>query len=89
MGTASGVLNMLQRFGGAFGVAVVSAVFASSGNLVSAAGVLDGFRPALAVAGGLSLAGTLSALAARPAQAGAGTSESQVARQSAAAGVTT
>jgi len=69
MGTASGVLNMLQRLGGVFGVALVSAVFAANGHLGSASGVLDGFRPALAVAGGLSLAGALAALCVRPGRA--------------------
>jgi EmrB/QacA subfamily drug resistance transporter len=62
MGKASGVLNTLQRFGGVFGVAVVSAVFAGSGELVSPAGLVSGFRPALAVSAGLSLLGAASAL---------------------------
>jgi EmrB/QacA subfamily drug resistance transporter len=62
MGKASGVNNMLQRFGGVFGVAVVSAVFAANGHLGTPAGVTTGFRPALAVSAGLSLAGAASAL---------------------------
>src|SRR5215472_4602698 len=36
MGTASGVLNMLQRFGGVVAVAVASAVFAANGHLGTA-----------------------------------------------------
>src|SRR6516164_6608469 len=36
MGTASGVLNMLQRFGGVMAVAVASAVFVSNGHLGTA-----------------------------------------------------
>src|SRR5215472_14181972 len=48
MGKASGVNNTLQRFGGAFGVAMVSAVFAANGHLGSPAAVTAGFRPALA-----------------------------------------
>jgi len=66
MGKASGVLNTLQRFGGVFGVALVSVVFAGSGQLVSAAGVTSGFRPALAVSAGLSLLGAACALAVGP-----------------------
>lgn len=57
MGKASGVLNTLQRFGSVFGVAIISAVFAGSGHLGAAASVVSGFRPALAVAAGLSLVG--------------------------------
>jgi hypothetical protein len=74
MGKASGVLNTLQRFGGVFGVAIVSAVFAGSGQLATPAGVTAGFRPALAVSAGLSLLGAASALAVRrPRQAPAAT----------------
>jgi EmrB/QacA subfamily drug resistance transporter len=62
MGKASGVLNTLQRFGGVFGVAVVSAVFAGSGALTSQVNIVSGFRPALAVSAGLSLLGAASAL---------------------------
>jgi MFS family permease len=63
-GKASSVLNTLQRFGGAFGVAGVSVVFARYGGLANAQTVLDGFRPALAAAAGLSLLGAVAALAA-------------------------
>jgi EmrB/QacA subfamily drug resistance transporter len=63
MGKASGVLNTLQRFGSVFGVALIAAVFAGSGHLGSAAGMVSGFRPALAVSAGLSLLGAVSALA--------------------------
>lgn len=74
MGKASGVNNTLQRFGGVFGVAVTSAVFASSGHLGSPTAVLAGFRPALIVSAGLSVIGAASALfvtARRPAAASA------------------
>jgi EmrB/QacA subfamily drug resistance transporter len=74
MGKASGVLNTLQRLGGVFGVAIVSAVFAGSGQLGTPAGVTAGFRPALAVSAGLSLLGAASALAvSRPRRAPAAT----------------
>ncbi|HEY2079070.1 MAG TPA: DHA2 family efflux MFS transporter permease subunit, partial [Streptosporangiaceae bacterium] len=63
MGTASGVQNTLQRFGSVFGVAIVSAIFSASGHLGSAAGVISGVRPALTASAGLSLLGTLTALA--------------------------
>lgn len=63
IGTASGVLNTLQRFGAVFGVAIVAAVFSASGHLGSASGVVAGVRPALATSAALSLLGALSALA--------------------------
>jgi EmrB/QacA subfamily drug resistance transporter len=61
LGTASGVNNTLQRLGGVFAVAAVSAVFAHTGHLGGPAGVIAGFRPALALSAGLSLLGTLTA----------------------------
>ncbi|HYW26834.1 MAG TPA: DHA2 family efflux MFS transporter permease subunit [Terriglobales bacterium] len=64
MGRASGATNTLQRFGGVFGIAVASAVFAASGHLGTAAGFTAGFRPALAVVAGLSALGAACALAA-------------------------
>ncbi|MGN6796325.1 MAG: MFS transporter [Streptosporangiaceae bacterium] len=63
VGKASGVQSTLQRFGAVFGVAIVVAVFSANGRLSSPAGVVDGFRPALATAAGFSLAGAMAALA--------------------------
>jgi EmrB/QacA subfamily drug resistance transporter len=63
IGKASGVNNTLQRFGGAFAVAAVTAVFASYGHLGSPASVVSGYRPALAVSAGLSLIGAMAAMA--------------------------
>jgi hypothetical protein len=63
MGRASGATSTLQRFGGVFGIAVASAVFAANGHLGSAAGFTAGFRPALAAVAGLSVLGAVSALA--------------------------
>jgi hypothetical protein len=63
MGKASGVNNTLQRFGGVFGVAVVTAVFAATGHLGTPEQVAAGFRPGLAVAAGLSVLGAATALA--------------------------
>jgi EmrB/QacA subfamily drug resistance transporter len=63
MGRASGANSTLQRFGAAFGVAVATAVFAAHGHLGTPASFDAGFRPALAVAAGLSLLGAVSAVA--------------------------
>jgi EmrB/QacA subfamily drug resistance transporter len=62
IGKASGANTTLQRFGGAFGVAIVTAVFSAHGRLGLPAAFQAGFRPALAVAAGLSLAGAVTAL---------------------------
>jgi EmrB/QacA subfamily drug resistance transporter len=63
MGKASGANVTLQRFGGAFGIAASTAVFAANGQLGTPASFTAGFRPALALAAGLSLLGVVSALA--------------------------
>ena len=62
VGRASGVNNTMQRFGGAFGVALVSAVFAAHGHLGTAASFTAGYRPALLGSAALSLAGALVAV---------------------------
>src|SRR5215831_10385177 len=72
IGKASGVNNTVQRFGGAFGVAIVTAVFASYGHLGSPASVVSGYRPALAVSAGLSLVGAMAAVAVGRRRAAAG-----------------
>ena len=63
VGRASGVSNTVQRFGGAFGIALASAVFAAHGHLGSAASFTAGYRPAMLVSAALSLAGALVAVA--------------------------
>jgi hypothetical protein len=63
MGRASGVNNTVQRFGGAFGVAIATAVFAARWHLGSPAGMVAGYRPAIAAEAGLSLLGALAAAA--------------------------
>ena len=60
IGRASCVSTM-QRFGAAFGIATVTAVCTANGHLGSAASVTAGYRPALAVAAGFSLAAVLTA----------------------------
>ncbi len=62
MGRASGVTNTLQRFGGAFGVAIVSAVFAANGHLGTESSVIRGIQPALATSALLALIGCIAAL---------------------------
>ena len=63
VGRASGVNNTMQRFGAAFGIAIVTAVFAASGHLGSVAAFTAGYRPAMAVAAGISLLGAAAAVA--------------------------
>ena len=62
MGKASGVNSTLQRFGGAFAIAVAAAVFTANGHLGSALAFSTGFRPALGVVAVLSVIGAISAL---------------------------
>ena len=52
VGQASGVSNTMQRFGGAFGIALASAIFAAQGHLGSAASFTAGYRPAMLVSAG-------------------------------------
>jgi MFS family permease len=61
-GTASGIFNMMQRFGAVFAVAIASSVVTAYGHTGTAGGVTDGFRPAIAVSAALSLLGALSAV---------------------------
>jgi len=71
IGKASGSFNMMRQLGGAFGVAILAAVFAAAGGYTSAAAFSAGFAPAIAAASGLALAGALAGLAlpGRPGQA--------------------
>jgi EmrB/QacA subfamily drug resistance transporter len=62
-GTASGIYNMMQRFGAVFAVAIASSVFTAYGHIGNPAAVTDGFRPAIAVSAALSLLGALAATA--------------------------
>ena len=70
LGKAAGVVNTMQLFGATFGVAIATVVFNARGSLDSPTSVSDGFRPALAVAAGLSVLGALSGLALRRARRG-------------------
>ena len=79
VGRASGVANTMQRFGGAFGIALVSAVFAAHGHLGSAASFTTGYRPAMLGSAGLSLAGALVSTGIARRRAAAGTRANVVA----------
>jgi MFS family permease len=65
LGKASGTLNTLQQFGAVFGIAIVTAVFNTHGSLADPATVASGYRPALAVAAGLSVLGAVTAIGIR------------------------
>jgi hypothetical protein len=71
IGKASGSFSMMRQLGGAFGIAIAAAVFATAGGYTSAAAFSDGFAPAIAAAAGLALAGAFAGLAlpGRPGQA--------------------
>jgi EmrB/QacA subfamily drug resistance transporter len=58
IGTASGAFTTMRQLGGAFGVAVLGAVFAATGGYATPAAFSHGFTTAFAVAAGLALAGT-------------------------------
>ena len=62
IGKASGAFTTMRQLGGAFGIAILVAVFASSGSYRSAQAFSDGFVPAIAVAAALALAGAIAAV---------------------------
>lgn len=66
MEKASGINNVMQRFGAAVAVAIASSVFSAYGHLGSASAVTDGLRPAIGVSALLSLIGALTALSLKP-----------------------
>jgi len=78
VGRASGVSNTMQRFGGAFGIAIVSAVFAAHGHFGSAASFTSGYRPAMVVSAVISLAGAVAAVAVGRRSAAAAGGQAQV-----------
>lgn len=55
--------NMVQELGGAFGVAILVAVFTAAGGYVSAAAFNDGFAPAIGVCAVLAFAGAMVGMA--------------------------
>jgi predicted MFS family arabinose efflux permease len=60
IGTASGVYNAMRQVGGAFGIAIASAVFAAAGGFASPAAVSHGVRAALFVTAAISASGALA-----------------------------
>lgn len=71
IGKASGAFSTMRQLAGAFGVAILVAVFAAVGSYRSAQAFSDGFGPAIGVAAGLALAGAVAAwLLPRRARAG-------------------
>jgi EmrB/QacA subfamily drug resistance transporter len=62
IGKASGSYSTLRQLGGAFGVAIIVAVFAGFGSYASAKTFSDGFAAALTACAALSLAGAGAAM---------------------------
>jgi MFS family permease len=62
IGKASGTFSMFRQLGGAFGVAILAAVFAATGSLGSPQAFSHGFTAALIVAAALSLLGAIAGL---------------------------
>jgi hypothetical protein len=60
IGKASGTFSTMRQLGGAFGVAILVAVFAGSGGYGTAQAFSDGFVPAIAVSAALALAGAVA-----------------------------
>jgi MFS family permease len=63
MGKASGAFSMVRQFGGAFGVAILTAAFTDAGGYATPSDFGDGYRVAIAVAAVLSVLGVGAALA--------------------------
>ena len=63
IGKASGTFSTMRQLGGAFGAAILAAVFADAGSYASAATFSNGSAAATAAAAGLATAGTLVAVA--------------------------
>jgi MFS family permease len=63
IGKASGTFTMMRQLGGAFGVAILVAVFAAAGSYASPNAFSTGFTRAIGVAAGLAFAGAVASLA--------------------------
>lgn len=61
-GIASGSLRTIGQVGAAFGVAIISAVFAAHGSYLSSTSFISGFRAAMWVAALVPVAGLIAAL---------------------------
>jgi MFS family permease len=62
LGKASGIFNMARFLGGAFGIALMVAIFAAAGGIASPQAFSAGFAPAMGTASGLSLLGAIAGL---------------------------
>jgi EmrB/QacA subfamily drug resistance transporter len=62
IGAASGTFNTVRQLGGAFGIAITTAVFTARGGLGSARTFSDGFGSAIATAAALAFAGAIIGL---------------------------
>lgn len=62
IGKSSGAFSTMRQLGGAFGVAVLVAVFVGTGSYASARAFVDGFGPALGASAGLALAAGIAGL---------------------------
>jgi EmrB/QacA subfamily drug resistance transporter len=63
IGKGSGTFSTLRQLGGAFGVAVLVAIFTGAGSYASAQAFSDGFAVAIGASAGLSLIGAAAGLA--------------------------
>jgi EmrB/QacA subfamily drug resistance transporter len=63
IGTSSGAFSTLRQLGGAFGVAVMVAVFGQAGSYASAQAFTDGFAPAIGACAALALTSAITGLA--------------------------
>lgn len=63
MGKASGTFSTMRQLGGAFGVAVLVAVFAGAGSYATPGAFSDGFVAAVLVCAGISMIGALAGAA--------------------------
>jgi EmrB/QacA subfamily drug resistance transporter len=63
IGKAAGIFSTMRQLGGAFGVSILVAVFASAGSYSSVDAFSDGFVAALYACAGLSLIGALAGTA--------------------------
>ena len=64
IGKASGTNNTVREVGGALGIAVMTAIFTSTGSYSSGQAYVDGLNPAVLVAAAVLLIGAIIALAA-------------------------
>jgi MFS family permease len=69
IGTASGVYNAMRQVGGAFGIAIASAVFSAAGGFASPAAVSHGVRMALLATAAISAVGALAGVGLRATRA--------------------